>query len=626
MSVVTPSLRAAIAVPGWAKNELWRKARAVPSLDLRFADNKSLTDATTGSNLVTFTRASSGTFVGSDGVLRTAATDVPRFDHNPTTGESLGLLVEEQRTNLLLRSEEFDTTWTPTRASVTANTTLAPNGTATADSLIEDSTASASHFLSQTVTFAAGSYTFSCYLKADTRSEVRLICFDNTTTFAVYFNMSTGTVGSTAGGAAGSISLMADGWYRCSITFTAAAGTGYARVGLAVAGSQTYTGDGTSGVYLWGAQLEQSATVGEYIPTTSTINSAPRFDHNPITGESLGLLVEEQRTNLLVRSEEFDNASWQKNAVTVSANVAINPSGIQTADKIEETAVTNYFAVIQNPTGAFSTTYTWSCYAKASERNFLAINFSVSGVNGTWNLTTGVNNITGGTATAVFVGNGWWRLSATFATPASGSNVLYHIFGPSINNTISAYAGTAGSGIYIWGAQLEAGAFPTSYIPTTTAAVTRSADVASITGSAFSGWYRQDEGTVFAEGSTFNTSAASCLVSIDDTTVSNRIQLRRSPDASKLRMVSSGGAIDATLTTGTALGLNKIAAGVAVSNQNLVSNGVLATGITSITPMPTVTQARIGSGTASSVFNGTIRRLTYWPQRLANSTLQQITQ
>jgi hypothetical protein len=71
----------------------------VPSLDLRFADNKSLTDAVTGANLVTFTRASDGTFTDSAGVIQTAATDVPRFDHNPTTGESLGLLVEEQRTN-----------------------------------------------------------------------------------------------------------------------------------------------------------------------------------------------------------------------------------------------------------------------------------------------------------------------------------------------------------------------------------------------------------------------------------------------------------------------------------------------------------------------------------------------
>ena len=95
--------------PRWSKDRLWRAARAVPSLDLNFADSKSLTDGVTGQNLVTFTRASSGTFVGSDGVLRTAANDVPRFDHNPTTGESLGLLVEEARTNLLLNSATLST-------------------------------------------------------------------------------------------------------------------------------------------------------------------------------------------------------------------------------------------------------------------------------------------------------------------------------------------------------------------------------------------------------------------------------------------------------------------------------------------------------------------------------------
>jgi len=89
----------ALTVPGWVKDALWRRARAVPSLDLRFADNKSLVDAVTGQQLVTFTRASSGTFVDSAGTLQTAATNVPRFDHNPATGESLGLLVEEARTN-----------------------------------------------------------------------------------------------------------------------------------------------------------------------------------------------------------------------------------------------------------------------------------------------------------------------------------------------------------------------------------------------------------------------------------------------------------------------------------------------------------------------------------------------
>ena len=89
----------ALAGP-WVQNSLWTAARAVPSLDLRFAYNKSLVDAVTGAQLVTFTRASSGTYVGSDGLIKSAATtNEPRFDHNPTTGESLGLLVEEARTN-----------------------------------------------------------------------------------------------------------------------------------------------------------------------------------------------------------------------------------------------------------------------------------------------------------------------------------------------------------------------------------------------------------------------------------------------------------------------------------------------------------------------------------------------
>ena len=90
----------ALAGP-WVQNSLWTAARAVPSLDLRFAENKSLTDAKTGASLVTFTRASTGTYVGSDGLLQSATTNEARFDHNPTTGESLGLLVEEARTNLV---------------------------------------------------------------------------------------------------------------------------------------------------------------------------------------------------------------------------------------------------------------------------------------------------------------------------------------------------------------------------------------------------------------------------------------------------------------------------------------------------------------------------------------------
>ena len=128
MSIAIPSLRGAIAVPGWAKNELWRRARAVPSLDLRFAENRSLVDATTGLNLITFSRTSDATFVGSNGLIQTASAGTPRFDHSPITGESLGLLIEEQRTQIL---ELTDTLATQTKTVAATAHTLSFYGTGT---------------------------------------------------------------------------------------------------------------------------------------------------------------------------------------------------------------------------------------------------------------------------------------------------------------------------------------------------------------------------------------------------------------------------------------------------------------------------------------------------------------
>jgi hypothetical protein len=135
----------------------------VPFLDLRLADNKSLVDAVTGASLVTFTRASDGTVTDSAGVLQTAATDVPRFDHNPTTGESLGLLVEEQRSNLLLNSGTLSTQSVTVTAvahtlSFTGTGTITLSGTSTAGPLVGTGTGEVNR-VSLTFTPTAGSLT-----------------------------------------------------------------------------------------------------------------------------------------------------------------------------------------------------------------------------------------------------------------------------------------------------------------------------------------------------------------------------------------------------------------------------------------------------------------------------------
>ena len=243
MSLLLVAQRA-LTVPGWAKDALWRRAQAVPSLDLRFADNKSLADAVTGASLVTFTRASSGTFTDSAGTLQTAATDVPRFDHNPTTGESLGLLVEEPRTNLLLRSEEFDNAvWNqpaPSIATVTPNAQIAPNGTLTADTF---TTVSGVPTLFQAVAcLASTAYTWSFYVKLGTMAaaDFRFAVRDDTNGAFIATDI------------APSITPVTTEWRRVTYTFTTPVGCVLVRPYPYRFSPATY---GTT-VHLWGAQLE----------------------------------------------------------------------------------------------------------------------------------------------------------------------------------------------------------------------------------------------------------------------------------------------------------------------------------------------------------------------------------
>jgi hypothetical protein len=262
---VTPG---GVLAGNWARDPLWKNARAVPSLDLRFAENKSLTDAKTGASLISFTRASTGTYVGSDGLVKTATTNEARFDHNPTTGESLGLLVEEARTNLLLRSEEFDNaSWTANEATITANQIAAPNGTTTADLFTTSATTGVEHYILQSFTVAASTaYTASVYAKAGTGSifdlQYRVAGAWAGGNVLVGFNLSTQVVTITSGTATASITPVGNGWFRCQITATSSVAGGSPQFRIA-------TGDGGGTLYLWGAQLEVGAFPSSYIPTTS---------------------------------------------------------------------------------------------------------------------------------------------------------------------------------------------------------------------------------------------------------------------------------------------------------------------------------------------------------------------
>lgn len=237
-----------------------------PSLDLNFLGGSL-------DSRVTFTRASSATFVGSNGLIQSASTNNPRFDFDPVSLAIRGLLVEEARTNLFLRSEEFGTTWSSVRTSITANAAVAPDGATTADTLVEN-TDTDTHALQQSVSVTSGqSYTFSIYVKPAGRTNFSLrpaVAQFSAITSGAVFNLSTLAVTTLGGCTAATIADAGNGWARltAAAACTATASANFSAYLISTGTTDNYTGDGTSGVYLWGAQAEAGSFATSYIPTT----------------------------------------------------------------------------------------------------------------------------------------------------------------------------------------------------------------------------------------------------------------------------------------------------------------------------------------------------------------------
>jgi hypothetical protein len=222
---------------------------------------------------VTFTgRSSTATYIGSDGLLKTAASGVARYSYNPLNlSVAPALLIEEQRTNLLTYSEQFDNAaWAKINATVTANATTAPDGTLTADKLVEDTTASSGHSIYEVLSLTATTMSLFVYAKAAGRSWLVLNLWDGAANHGRFFDVANGVIGATTLGnpTSGEITSVGNGWYKCTITCTCAAVPGNASIFVSTGdGVINYTGDGTSGLYIWGAQLEPGSFPSSYIPS-----------------------------------------------------------------------------------------------------------------------------------------------------------------------------------------------------------------------------------------------------------------------------------------------------------------------------------------------------------------------
>jgi hypothetical protein len=487
-----------------------------------------------------------------------------------------------------------------------------------AQKLVE-TTANAQHFINSGLVVGIGaSVTLSCYAKAAERKRFTLRFGAVAPPNRATFDLVTGTVVDDLN-ASPIITPLGGGWFRCSINaVTTAAGiqtqAAYLNTDTGVA-TETYTGDGTSGIYIFGAQLSDSASVDPYVyqpvaAPASTAYYGPRFDYDPVTLAPKGLLIEEQRVNLLLRSEEFDNAAWTKasggagSAGVVTPNAGTDPLGGATADRLQVTlnggvATADLSRVYQ--ANATAASLTFSIWARSFDGTSTYA-MVMTDANGTRPITV--------TPT-------WQRID--FSATSTGS-VFYGIGlrgGQTPTNSNSA-------DILIWGAQLEVGAFATSYIPTVASQVTRAADNASMIGNNFARWYNQNTGTFFAQSESFGDAAVRYITFASDASNNNRIA-QYFGTATMVGLVTAGGTAQAAMSV-SGVAPAKTALAYATDNFAFARNATLNTDSAGTVPVG-LTQMQIGAGLTftTSPLNGTISRIAYFNRRLANSELQGIT-
>lgn len=441
-------------------------------------------------------------------------------------------LIEEAKTsgsitNLLIYSEQIDQ-WTQSSISTSTDQTLAPNGTNTADKIIEN-TATTSHKVLQSITTTNGTpYTYSVYLKSDTRSKVRLNIFGS----YAEFDTTNKSVITLSGITDYKIESLSNGWGRYSITKTANSTSTLTYVYLLNnSGSVSYTGDGTSGLFIWGAMLSEGA-LSDYIKTegsqetktVETFTDVPRLDW--YNSNCPSLLLEPQRSNLFSYSE--DASQWNTARGTTTSNNIIAPNGELVGNLYEKTEDANEGYVYRNLTVSSVGTYSVSVFFKYNNSqyvHFLLWDGSSNGARVWFDIQNGVVGTSasfGITFTASDFnienyGNGWYRCSAKYVVTGTDTTWQFRV-SPSgsngVNNTDS------GAKFYFFGAQIEQGSYPTSYIKTEASTITRLKDECINGGD--SDLFDIAEGTFFVDVTPYINSSSNHYISLNDGGSSDR--------------------------------------------------------------------------------------------------------
>ena len=488
-------------------------------------------------------------------------------------------LVELVPYNLVRYSQEISNTsfWAHYLANLTANTTTAPDGTTTADTIaITGASGSAYQF----VTYSDGVHTLSCYFKKINEDNVYMDGNSSSGYYGASFNLTTQATTLFGGGFSPSIESVGNGWYRCSVQSNGS-GSGSYGFGIYASGGQS--------AYIWGAQLNEGS-LKDYQKTETRLN-IPRLDYS--NGTCPSLLVEPQRTNYIWYSSSFDvSGAWGAIDTTITGNTTISPSGIQDAETMTITSSTSrIFQTLALGAG----TYTASIYVKSlSGTPTIQFRMVVDGTDITESIPTTTD---------------WVRHDFTFTATIAVSFFVIR--------------GVSGTGsVAIWGSQLEVGTYPTSYIPTTSASVTRNADVVSKTG--ISSLIGQTEGTMFCDSYiNISNNQLSGLLGITNT-VENFIYLFYIGNQ-VYQQTNIGGTLNTTyIATIPSSGRYKIALAYKSNDFSFYINGTQVWQTTTAS-VPTCSDVSFQNATLGINSGSNINANALWKTRLTNTQLAQLT-
>jgi len=664
----------------------------------RYATRKFASEVTSSSE-VSLSRASTATYVDSAGIIRTAASNVARVTYNPTTLASIGLLTEASETNECLNSETFTfgtTGWAQSgMSSFQKGAISSPDGSFNGTLMIENTAAASTHQISTPAIVIGSTYTISFFAKnynpgGTSKRYIGIRGLGLGGNFPV-FDLELGTVtNSGTSWVAGKtlITPYPNGWYRCEAVGIATT-TGGPIINILDSPSGTasaYTGDGVSGVYLFGANYSQNGgnSATSYIPSfgSATTRAAdlnvvitamkarsfndihtlsrastktyigsdgllktaaidtPALTYDPVTRAPLGLSIEPAATNICLQSQNFADAAWTKDATNVTPNATTWIDGTTTMDLIvPDTSAVNH-RVKQTRTLTAGQVYTASVIVKRhSSYNYQLLFWNASGnglvsvdmQNGTIQSTSGPELLY---ATLRNLGNGFYRVSVTILTVSGGSyQFMNYVMSPSF---VTLFAGDGTSGVYANGCQVELGYVASSYIPTTTAAVTRAQDVCT-NGSGnvvnFASWYNTTANSAlvshharYATGTSLPNASVFC---INDNSASNRSMLFRNfSGAATGKMVVTSGGVDSfaqNISAAAAATTYKHAVAIAANDYALYEGGVQlgvdAAGALPVSPVQMGIGHCVVAGSPIDYLNGAIGELRVYPARISNSEL-----